>query len=243
MPEQKARVEILTSALKDIVAALRDSVLFLVFMLLLFFPTVINDRLAAAGFKKGTIGGLEWEAALKTSAEQTKTVGMAVSRADENYKNLVDRLAELEQKAKDPSLKASINQLGQQAQTVQGELVAADRAVKRSLGAQQRAVAEITPSSVSTRGWLFLGKVTEDKNKWAPGSPQTVSAYNPLLIPGSTLTITDDAYLRADAVGNARSSAPILGALRPGEVVRALEVDYSHSRTGGWFVWAKVERT
>lgn len=242
MAEQKSKWEQFSAVLKDVIAALRDSVVFLVFLLLLVTPSTINQRLVAAGFTKGSFGGLEWQAQLKASAEQTKTVGQAVSQADDNYKGLIERLSELEKKVTDPAVKASIGGISEQAQTFQKQIVVADKAIKHSLSAQQQLVEQVSTTPVATSGWVYLGKVTEEKNKWAPGSPQTVSAFNPLLLPAALLTITDDVYLRADGPPNSRSSAPILAVLKAGQMVQAVEVDYSHAKTGGWFIWAKVQR-
>jgi hypothetical protein len=242
MTDEKSRLEQFSVVLKDVVAALRDSVVFLVFVLLLVTPSTINQRLAAAGFTKGSFAGIEWQAQLKASTEQTKTVGQAVSQADDNYKGLIERLGELEKKVNDPSLKASIGGIGEQAQAFQKQLMVADKAIKHSLSAQQQFVEQVSSTSVPDSGWVYLGKVTEEKNKWAPGSPQTVSAVDPLLKPAAVLTITDDAYLRADGPSNSRSSAPILAVLKAGQMVRAVEVDYSHAKGGGWFIWAKVQR-
>jgi seryl-tRNA synthetase len=243
MAEERGMLGQYSAVLKDVISALRDSVLFLLFLLLLFTPTTIKDRLVTAGFTKGSIAGFDWTAELQISAEQTKTVGQAVSQADENYKELIERLSELEKKVKEPALKESLEKIGAEAQASRHELIAADQAVKRSLSTQQQIVEQVSPSTVSSSGWLYLGKVTEDKKEWASGSSQTVSAPTPLLVPGTKLKIRDDVYLRADGPSNARSSAPILAVLKTGEMVEVLELDYSHAKSGGWFIWARVRRT
>ena len=243
MEEEKGYLERFTSALKNLVSALRDSVLFFLFVLLLFFPGTVKDRLIEAGFTKGNIAGLEWEGQLKQSTEQTKTVGEAVSKADENYKALIDRLAELEKSVNDPSLKTSLTSIGAAAKVSQGELVIADQALKRSLSAQQEIAEKFAPSSVPGKGWLFLGKVSESKNEWLSGSPSTVATVDAALITqGTKLTIRDDAYLRADSPSGTHANASILSVAKVGEVVIVHDVDYSHAKGGGWFIWAKVQR-
>lgn len=240
--EQSSYFERFTNILKNLVAALRDTLLFILFLLLLFSPSTVNDRLIAAGFTKGNIAGMEWEGQLKKSAEQTKTVGEAVSKADDNYQVLIERLAELEKLAKDPALKKSLTSLGADAKESKGELVIADQAVKRSLSTQQEIAAQIAPSSVTARGWLFLGQVSEDKQNWMPGSPATIATTSAAAIRGSCLTIRDDAYLRADSAAGSHANAAIVSVVKVGQGVVVDEVDYSHARSGGWFIWAKVRR-
>jgi hypothetical protein len=63
------------------------------------------------------------------------------------------------------------------------------------------------------------------------------------LSPGAKLRVVDDTYLREDGPLNARSSAAILGVAKEGDALQVVDVDYSHAKGGGWFVWAKVRRT
>ena len=243
MATEKGKFETFGTVMKDVVSALRDSVLFILFLLLIFAPITIKERLMSAGFTKGSVGGFEWEAQIKSAAEQTKTVGQTVGQANENYSKLIERLSELEKKVTDPTVKAEVKNIGEVAETSRVELTTADRALKRSLATQQQVVAEIASSAVANSGWMFLGRVNEDKTAWSGGSPQTVSPTPAPLSQGAKLTVRDDAYLRADGPSNARSSAAILGVTKVGETVQVVEVDYSHAKGGGWFVWAKVRRS
>lgn len=235
-------VDKIVSVFKDLVSTLRDGLLFILFLFLLFAPATIKDRLVAAGFTKGSVAGFEWEAQLKASTEQTKTVGEAVSKADGNYQSLIDRVAELETKVQDPSIKASLGSIGDEARVSQSALSVANQAVKRSLFAQQAIVQQVSPTTVATTGWLFLGKVGADKTTWASGSPDTVESIAPSALKAAPLRIHDDAYLRGDSGSSARSSAPILLVVKAGESVVVDDIDYSHAKDGGWFVWAKVRR-
>lgn len=242
MADGKTPIEVFSAVLKDVVAALRDSVLFLLFLLLLFAPDTINSRLQAAGFTKGSIGGMEWQAQVKTAAEQTKSVGQSIEKANTDYDQLIERLNELEGKVNDPKVKSEVKAIGTAAESSRNELAAADKVIKRSLATQQQVVAEIAPASVSDVGWIYLGKVDEGKSAWANGTPKTISNVTLPITSGNRLTVTDDVYLRKDSDNAARSSAPIQGVAKVGESLEILNVDYSHARGGGWFVWAKVQR-
>ncbi|MFL5494591.1 MAG: hypothetical protein ACJ8DC_09445 [Gemmatimonadales bacterium] len=242
MAPEKSRLEAFGAILKDVVSALRDSVLFLLFLLLLLTPGTIKARLADAGFTKGTIGGFEWEAQIQSAANQTKSVGQSVGQATDTYDKLIERLNELEKQVTDPAVRATVRNIGEAAQVSRTELTTADRALKRSLATQQQLVAEISPSAVADSGWIFLGKVSDDKKGWASGLPQTVTGASPQPSAGNKLTVRDDVYLRADGPPAARASAPILGVAKVGDNVEVVDTDYSHARGGGWFLWAKVRR-
>lgn len=229
-----------SAGLKDVVTALRDSVVFLLFVLLLLTPETIRARLEAAGFKRGSIGGLEWEAEVKAAVQETKAVGEKIETAQDNYDEIVHRLGELEARVTDPQLRADVRALEASAKSSATELSAANRAVRSSLVAQQALVSKVDPGSSERAGWIYLGKVDEQKTGWTSGSPETVTAARGLPVQGSMLSVVDDVYLRADGDALQRSSAPILGAIKRGAQVEVLELDYSHARGGGWFVWAKV---
>jgi len=79
-----SRFERRVTLLKDLVSALRDGTLFILFLLLLFTPATMKEKLLAAGFTKGSIAGMEWEGQIRQSAEQTKEVGEAVSKAGDD---------------------------------------------------------------------------------------------------------------------------------------------------------------
>lgn len=140
MAGEKSKLEKLSSLLKELVSTLRDGIFFVLFMFLLVSPCTVKNRLIEARFTKGNIGGWEWEGQIKQSAEQTKAVGEIVYKADENYKSLIDRLSEIEKSVRDPSLKQSLTSLGAEVKASQGDLIVADKAVKRSLSTQQAIV-------------------------------------------------------------------------------------------------------
>lgn len=237
MPVEKKPVERFSALLKDLVSTLRDGILVLLVLLLLLFPSTIKNRLVEAGFTRGNFGGLEWE-----GIEDTKKVGQAVSQADSNYQELIDRLAELEKQVNDPDVKESLSDLAVEARASREKLTVADKTIKRSLSAQQAMIQSGEPRAITEGGWIYLGKVDENRNEWAPGSPVTISAPAEVIQRGTRLTITDDAYWRADSEPGKHASAPILSVAKTGTVISIDEVDYSHARGGGWFVWIRAHR-
>lgn len=229
--------------LKNVVAALRDCVIFVVLVLLLVSPTMIKERLELAGFQKASIAGFEWQAAgLRTAAEQTKNAGQQVEQASKDYEALVARLKELETKVASPEAKAAVREIGQTAAASQAQLESADKVLKRSLATQQEVVAQVSPGSIAQSGWVYLGKISEDKAQWVEGSPKTIQTVAPKIERGTRLAVKDDVYIRAETSQSARSSAPIVGVAKAGDSLEVDAVEYSHARGGGWFVWSKVRR-
>ncbi len=237
-----SKVEIFGTVIRNLVSALRDSVVFLLFVLLLFTPGTIRDRLVSAGFTKGSIAGFEWEAELKSAAEQTKSVGQTVEQASENYEVLIERLNSLEKDVTDPIVRESVKKIEKVANESRTKLQAADRSVRHSYAVQQQIVAKVNPAAVTTAGWLYLGKVTEDKKAWTKGSPKHIRTTRPELSSGTTLTLKDDAYLRERGKSKVYARGRILGVAKEGDTMKVIELDYSHARGGGWFVWVKVQR-
>ena len=96
--------------------------------------------------------------------------------------------------------------------------------------------------SLEETGWIYVGKISEDKSSWLPGSPTTITKTELPIEAGQVVTVRDDVYLRADGASNARASAPVQSVVKVGQRVEVLEVEFSHARSGGWFVWLKVVR-
>ena len=244
MAEEQNRITAFGTLLKNLVAALRDAVIFLLFVLLLATPETIKQRLERAGFHEGEIAGFKWQAQLKNAAAETKSAGAQVEQASKEYETLLVRLKELESKVTTPEAKAAVREVNQAAAESQAQLESADKVLKRSLATQQDIVAQASPGSVAEAGWVYLGKISEDRSQWIEGSPKTVQAVPPKdLSRGARLAVKDDVYVRGDSGQSARSAAPIVGVAKTGETLTVTDVEYSHARGGGWFVWTKVRRS
>lgn len=217
---------------KDVVAALRDGTIFALFVALLTAPGWVRDRLVGAGFTKGSIAGFEWQASL----ERARETAQRVSAAKRENENLAQEIAAIAATSQDPQ----VEQLKDRALAARSEILQAEALVKRDLSRQQEIVKAIEPEHAPLTGWLYLGAVDEAKAAWKPESPISIHAVPPALQPGQTLALRDDRYLRVDAASGNRAKAPVAGLVRSGERVEVLEVDHSHARAGGWFVWARV---
>jgi len=108
---------------------------------------------------------------------------------------------------------------------------------------QQNSVERQSPNAAATEGWIFLGRVDENKQRWliANGRPIAGGEF-PQLTPGQELVLTDGLYLRSEGAPGQRASSPILDVIPAGTKVEVIDIDtQSHALAGGWFVWAKVK--
>ncbi len=240
MAEESNKLQTFSASLRDLVSSLRDMVIFLLFVLLLFAPTSIKNRLEAAGFTKGSIAGFEWEAQVKSVAETTKAAGVSVSQAKESYEQLISKLGELEKTVSDPAVQSEIKSLGLVANQSHSDLTHVDDAIKRSLVSQQALYAKADLPPVPESGWMYLGVVDQDKGAWKVRAPEVIGKLNPVINAGETLHLGDNAFLRGDAEPGRFNLAPVLGVRSRGEILEVTKVNYAPAKIGGWVVWVKV---
>jgi hypothetical protein len=170
--------------------------------------------------------------------EQVATVQAASDKLAEVTKVLEQgRVLSPTQKSELSAVQSSLAGLASSTQTIE---VAAN-AISKS-----ESTGELTVSSATSglQGWMFLGRIEGSPSRWADGKPQTVREVAWPLRPGMTLTVRDDAYVRALEGPSNRSERPVVGVARVGQMVKVLEEPFlSSARIGGSFVWVRVEVT
>lgn len=241
MAEGKSNLESFVGMSKDVVSLSRDAIILLVFVLLLLSPATINGVLVAAGFTEGSIAGFTWKKEIEAAEEKSKDAGQAFSKLEAQLLEFKEELKEVGQKTDDPEAKSAIVELDKKVESAQRNAQSANEAVKSSLLTQQQIIQQVSPTAApKAAGWIYLGKVQEDKTRWISGHPATVAPIEADLKPPTLLKIQYDTYLRGDADSGTRSASTVSGVLKAGEMVEVVEVDYSHMKRGGWAVWAKV---
>jgi hypothetical protein len=153
---------------KDLVALFRDSSLFVVALLLFFFPAKLNTVLTEAGFEEGSLIGLKWKAKLVDSDAALKEARATIidlkTQLDKTSQALVDAQAKLN----DPSLKERLGRL----EAENKQLDAASAKVADSVTSaiyQNAAVIEKALSSVSSNtnwGVIYGGDTALDKARY-----------------------------------------------------------------------------
>jgi len=181
---------------------------------------------------------------IEQSAAPTRAIARTVSVLQNDLGNYNDTLEQLKTQTNDPKLRALIGELSGRVQVWQKSADSADQQLLQGLVKQEQFVQEAAPASIADQGWIFLGRVTEDRKSWFPDSPKTIEGAPPNVAKGSVLRINDDVYLRGDVQpGTSRSSGAVLSVIKASSTVEVIEIDSkSHAKGGGWFVWAKVRR-
>jgi hypothetical protein len=100
-------------------------------------------------------------------------------------------------------------------------------------------VARIAPQILPTAGWVFLGRVNNNKSQWEGGVSSTTTASWPISR-NDVITVKDDVYIRAIISDKSYASAPIATISKIGDRLKVVDLQYSPAKAGGFFVWAKI---
>ena len=238
MAENKAPSARGIAAFKDALSALRDALLIVLVLLLLLAPLTLRRRLTEAGFLDGSAGA-NWKAVMKTAAGQARNAGQQIGDLEATLAAAATRVSAMAANATDPALEAAVKQLATELGESQEKARLADHAVKNSVRMQQHLMEKAAPATIATRGWIYVGTATEDKQRWTASA--TVDARPPNVQLGAVLKIRDEIYLRKDS-GESHAAAPVIAVLGVGSSVEVRRVDYLPVEGGGWLVWANVTR-
>ncbi|MBC8185712.1 hypothetical protein H8E88_31890 [candidate division KSB1 bacterium] len=224
--------------LKNFLSAIREAIIIALFILVLIFPGTFNKILNEAGFTKGSLLGFDWE---KTQ-EETADAAKEVAAVNEELVEIKEQLTAVQSQPVNQRPE-SYRKINQQVQILITKSEKADRKLKASLYDQQQALQATGRTIKVQSGWLGLGRVKETKTTWMHGNPTTIQMVDPDIKPGVTLILKTDTYLRNETPGQWHSQGKILSVLKVGEKVKVIrQVDYSPAKSGGFYVWAYVER-
>lgn len=103
------------------------------------------------------------------------------------------------------------------------------------------AISKVTESVVRKSGWIYLGQLNSDGRTWKSHSPKTIKKidFNDLM--GSVVDIIDDVYLREDTGEAWKKHEKVVDVGLVGERFKVVEVYESSAKTGGPFIWARVQ--
>lgn len=235
---KKSFSQTLTSV-KEVLVVLREAILPVIFISLLLFPSLVNNVLQNAGFTEGSFAGLTWQ----KSVEQTKVASKYVADVGTELEEIKKELEQLEVSNSNPSVQRNVESLLTRIEDSQKKTKVADQTLKSSLINQEEVIERKTSQSKEQIGWIYLGKVDENKIRWERGYPKSIVPVKVESVrEGEVLKINDDVYLRGEVSSGPRSAASVLSVVRVNEQVQVLNLDFSHAKGGGWFVWTKVRR-
>lgn len=84
--------------IKDLISIFRDGLLLILFILLIFFPTTLNDMLTKAGFTQGSVMGFTWEDKAMQSKEVADSSQLLAQAASTQLEEMQNRLDSISQK-------------------------------------------------------------------------------------------------------------------------------------------------
>ena len=195
------------SNIKDISAAVRDIVLTAIFIICIFNPSTIKTFITSSGLSELSVFGI----GLKVqTVQQNLSAALANTVEPEPVPNAAMPGEVPTEELPPEALNAPVSQELKQA-VIDAELIA--------------------PQLLPSAGWVFLGKVNEEKTAWVDGSSSTTTADWPVQ-PGSKLIVKDDVYIRQITSDNWHSSAPVVSVAKVGDTLTVSSLDYSHARAG-----------
>jgi hypothetical protein len=196
--------------LKDISSFLRDLILTAIVALCLIHPASIKTFLKESGLSK------------------LAAFGVTVELQEEK-----EKIAEAQKQVTNKVIEAAPKEAGEPPPEASNKPV--DQDFKQAILTAERVAPQILPTS----GWVFLGRVNEEKSQWAEGGSATTTASWPVK-PDDILTVKDDVYVRAITSDKSHSKATVVTVSKVGDKLKVVELDYSQAKIGGFFVWAKV---
>ena len=126
-------IEMVTTTGKDVVAFLRDAILFIFAFLLLLFPVQFNSILTAAGFEEGSFAGLKWKNKVEKSTEELAEAQDIIARQSEQNQRLVATLTDVQQRVNDPALTSKVEDIKEAGKALSMDAVKVQSSVQQTI--------------------------------------------------------------------------------------------------------------
>lgn len=152
---------------KNALALLRDFVLFVLAMLLLVYPTKLNDILTRAGFEEGSIVGFKWKAKLIDSDAALKEAMVTINDLTAQLDKTSKALAEAQPKLTDPTTKESLARIEKENADLRVTSSRVQLSVARTI-ADNAPLVEAAQDAIATGSWgvVFSGDASIDGAKY-----------------------------------------------------------------------------
>lgn len=147
---------------KDLVALLRDSLLFVIGLLLLFFPNRLNDVLVKAGFEEGSVVGFKWKAGLAKSdlaLRESQSVNYTLKSQLDSMSKL---LREAQSKITDPQFKVKVSEAEKKNAQIKAFSRSTQQSISSTLSSNSALVKSAQESVNQNSSWgvVFSGDAT-----------------------------------------------------------------------------------
>jgi hypothetical protein len=171
---------------KDAVALSRDAVLILIFLLLVFIPEFVNNRLSEAGFEKGEFLGLTWKAQAKNNGDEAQKLSqqlgdaqVQIARQAEQLKKNAAELSRLRSSPENTGSAVILEKLGRENADLASDAAKIDRAITAQMQAATPVLRQARSILDGSKQWAIV--MGGDRNieaasyeiKWAKRSGLT----------------------------------------------------------------------
>jgi hypothetical protein len=216
----------------DVSTLLRELCIVAVFCLLFFWPDTFKARMVRLGVSKVTIPGAEID---------IKDAGGTVSTVNRGLLDTITGLQHIQ--SGDSHMTSEMQPIIASLTSLQQQAATTDATIKTTLVAQQASQEQTSPSSAKKAGWLLAGHVRADKEHWFGDSIQNIPAtISPMLTVGEKISLSDTAYIRADAPSEQHFAGKVITVVPANKQVQVISApDYSPAIAGGYFLWVKVQ--
>lgn len=229
---------------KSVFTLLRDTSIFGLIAAIIVVPGCVKGRLEDSGIKSIDAGVIQWKAQTEQASKDTKEAANQLTQLQNENLKLQDQLKELGALASasnNTQIQAEVESIQKGAVASAQVIENANTKIVKSLAVQDKALRQADSRVVAEAGWVYLGRITQDKASWAPGAGRTTNAAWPIPAGGS-IEITDDVYVREVSATANHNEGRVKGAIKVGQTVQVMEVDTGRGwKPGGWTVWARVE--
>lgn len=209
---------------KDIFALLRDSSLFLLAILLLFFPTKLNDVLTSAGFEEGSIVGFKWKARLVETDDALKAANVTIESLQAQLKQANDTLAAANAVVPSGELKERIQRVEQAGRDVAAASDGATDAARTTIAANAPLVDRAQQSIAMSGGWA----VVFGSDKTLAAARDEISRATKAGIQGAGIYMRNSYYASISVVPTREKAVEYL------QIARAFRTDSYTTRLATW---------
>ncbi|MBD0369939.1 MAG: hypothetical protein ICV60_03730 [Pyrinomonadaceae bacterium] len=188
---------------KNFVALLRDSVLFILALLLLFFPTTFNSVLSNAGFEEGSFVGFKWKPKLLKADAALVQAQATITELKAQNEKMSKLLSEAQVKLNDPALKEQVTKLEEKNKQLAVTSAKVEDSVASTLESNASLVEQVQNASNGKTRWgvVYSGDATLDDARYE------VETIAPKLgIPNASIYFRQGSY-RSVSVVDSRTEA------------------------------------
>ena len=151
--QSKRGLEQAISIGKDLFSLLRDGSLFLLALLLLFFPARLNSVLVSAGFEEGSIVGFKWKSRLVETNDALKDAKSTIEALQEQLKKANETLVAATSAVPAGELKDQIRKVEESGRVVVADSDGVAESARSAIRANAPLIQRVQSAQLTPSGW------------------------------------------------------------------------------------------